>query len=103
VPEGTPGASVVAIKRVDDLGFYNLGRDQVAAKVGLSGPMVTALVRHLLIEKDPDCFKEVVIGKSKFKRYSPKAIDRLTEAKGKVKLDEVWKSYGPKKKCRQSS
>ena len=28
VPEGTPGAAVVAVKRVDDLGFYNLGRDQ---------------------------------------------------------------------------
>src|SRR5439155_10572775 len=36
VPEGTPGATVVAVKRVDDLGFYNLGHFQLAEKVGLS-------------------------------------------------------------------
>jgi len=97
VPEGTPGASVVAVKRVDDLGFYNLGRDQLAKNVGLSGPMITALVRHLGLQNDSNCFKEFVIGKSSFKRYSVKAVERLNEAKSNVKLDEVWKSSGPKK------
>ena len=30
VPEGTPGAGVVAIKRVNELEFYNFGRDALA-------------------------------------------------------------------------
>src|SRR5690606_7153654 len=34
VPEGTPGAGVVAIKRVNELDFYNLGRNQLARKIG---------------------------------------------------------------------
>ena len=44
VPEGTPGATVVAVKRVDELGFYNLGRDALAEKVGLTGPKTTVRV-----------------------------------------------------------
>jgi hypothetical protein len=46
VPEGTPGASVVAVKRVDDLGFYNLGAKGLAAKVGLTMNKVVAVVPH---------------------------------------------------------
>ena len=40
VPEGTPGASVVAIKRVDELAFYSLGAkqlDRVPRRVGNRG------------------------------------------------------------------
>jgi len=62
VPEGTPGATVVAVKRVDELGFYNLGRDGLAEKVGLTGPKTTAVVRYLKLNEDPDCFKEFFIG-----------------------------------------
>lgn len=91
VPEGTPGASVVAVKRVDELGFYSLGRDQLAAKVGLSGPKTTAAIRFLRLQKDPDCFKEIVIGKSRFGRYSPKAIDRIKEGLAKTPIDKIWK------------
>lgn len=32
VPEGTPGSSVVAVRPVDELGFYNLARDDVAPR-----------------------------------------------------------------------
>jgi hypothetical protein len=96
VPEGTPGGSVVAIKRVDELGFYNLGRDQLAKNIGLSGPKTTALVQHLNLSGDPECFKEITIGKSKFKRYSQKAIERLLEAKNTEDMDRVWKNYNRK-------
>jgi hypothetical protein len=50
VPEGTPGATVVAVKRVDDLSFYSLGRDQLAAKVRLSGPKTTEVIRFFEFE-----------------------------------------------------
>jgi hypothetical protein len=94
VPEGTPGATVVAIKRVDELGFYSLGRDELAAQVGLNGPQTTAMIRYLQLADNPDYFKGIIIGKSIFKRYSQKAITAIKEALKTVSIDEVWKSHG---------
>ncbi|MBS0167879.1 MAG: hypothetical protein JSR29_17470 [Nitrospira sp.] len=94
VPEGTPGASVVAVKRVDELSFYSLGRDQLAAKVGLTGPKATAFIRFLDLKNDPECFKRFAVGKTKFDRYSPKAITAIQEAIAKHDIDEIWKSHG---------
>jgi len=93
VPEGTPGASVVAVQKVDILGFYNLGRDQVATHLGLSGPRTTALMGHLKIKDDAECFRRITIGKASFDRYSQKAIVRLREAMKTVEMDEVWAEY----------
>lgn len=93
VPEGTPGASVVAVHKFDALGFYNLGRDQVAKHLELSGPRTTALIRHLKILEDAECYHRITIGKASFDRYSQKAIDRLREALKAVKMDEVWSEY----------
>jgi hypothetical protein len=94
VPEGTPGAAVVAVKRVDELGFYNLGHHELAAQVGLNGPQTTAMIRYLKLQDDPECFKGIAIGKSTFKRYSQKAIPAIKDALKKVSIEEVWKSHG---------
>jgi len=93
VPEGTPGASVVAVKRVDQLGFYNLGAKELAAKVGVTMNKVVAAVRVLKVDQDPNCFKEVTVGKTKFKRYSQQAIARIKEALVKRSIDEIWREY----------
>jgi succinyl-CoA synthetase beta subunit len=77
VAEGTPGASVVAVKRVDELGFYNLGARQLAEKVGLTMPKAVAVVDYLGLRKRTDCYKEFKIGKSVHKRYSQGAVTRL--------------------------
>jgi len=79
VPEGTPGASVVAVKRVDELGFYSLGAKELASKCGASVPSVIAAVDYLGIRRDIESYKEIKIGKSVFKRYSPLAISKVTE------------------------
>jgi hypothetical protein len=100
VPEGTPGATVVAVKRVDELGFYSLGRDELAAQVGLNGPQTTMMIRYLNLSDDPDCFKAIAIGKSTFKRYSQKAITAIKNALKTVSVDEVWKSHGIRGKKR---
>lgn len=102
VPEGTPGASVVAVHKVDSLGFYNLGRDQLAEHIGLTGPKTTALIRHLKLQEDPDCFKRITIGKSSFDRYSQKAIHCLNEALKAVKVEEVWAEYQQTQRDRKS-
>jgi len=97
VPEGTPGAAVVAIKRVDDLGFYNLSLTQLAGNIGLSGPKTIALTRHLNLQSDADCFKQIVIGQSKFNRYSQKALEKLKKELPVVDMQKVWAQYGPGK------
>lgn len=71
VPEGTPGATIVAVKRVDELGFYSLNLTQLAQKLGLTMPRALALVRSENIQKSEDRYKEITISKSVFKRYSP--------------------------------
>lgn len=74
VPAGTPGASVVGVKRVDELGFYNLSHRDLAAHVDLTPPKTTAAAQYLNLYDDPECFKEIVFGRSRFKRYSQVAI-----------------------------
>jgi hypothetical protein len=93
VPEGTPESSVVAIRRVDELGFYCFGAKQLAAKIGLSGPKTSALIWHLNLANDPEYSKEFIIGKSKFRRYSQKAIHRLLDAKQTQNWDSLWHAY----------
>jgi len=95
VPEGTPGATVVAVKRVDELGYYSLNLTSLAEKNGLSQPKTLAVVKELTILEDPECFKEFTIGSVHFKRYSPKALDRIKKALPSLNLDEVWKKHRP--------
>lgn len=95
VPEGTPDTAVVAIKRVDDLGFYNLGRNQLATHIGLTGPKTTAMIHYLKLQDDPECFKGFTIGNTKFKRYSQKAITEIKNALNETEIDEVWKNIDP--------
>jgi len=90
VADGTPGAHVVAVKRVDELGFYNLGAKQLAEKVGLTVPKVVAVVDHLGLRDEQDCYKEFKIGKTAHKRYSQKAVERIKEALKKESPDEIW-------------
>lgn len=90
VPEGTPGASVVAVKRVNELDFYSLGAKQLAEKVGLTMSKTIAIVDYLNLRRDPDCYKEFKIGSQLHKRYSPKAIDSIKEVLKRESAEEIW-------------
>ena len=91
--EAASGTPVIAVKRVDELGFYNLGRDDLADKVGLNKMMTTAMIWHLQLQGDADYHKEIQIGSQRFQRYSPKAIIRIREAAATLDLADVWKKY----------
>ena len=93
VPEGTPGATVVAVHKIDSLGFYNLGRDQVASHLGLTRPKTTALIWYLKVKDDDEYFRRVTIGKSTFDRYSQKAIEHLREEMKRLDINKVWTLY----------
>lgn len=98
VPEGTPGATVVAVKRVDELGWYSLNLTQLAQKLGLTAPKALALIQHQGIQKEGECYKAIAIGKAVYKRYSPTALDRLKKAQEAVDMDEIWKKHRPGKR-----
>lgn len=90
VSEGTPGASVVAVKRVNEQDFYNLGANQLAKKVGLTMPKTVALVDYLNLRQDPDCYKEFKFGKASHKRYSQKAIEKIENLLKEKSAEEIW-------------
>jgi hypothetical protein len=94
VKEGTPDSTVVAVRRVDELGFYNLGRDELAKKVNLSGPKTTAAIRFLKLQLDAECYKKVIVGKATFDRYSQKAIVSILDALKVHKIEHIWASHG---------
>ena len=90
VAEGTPGAAVVAVKRVNELDFYSLGAKQLADKLGLTTPRAVAVVDHLDIRSHEDCYREIKIGHSLFKRYSTRAIEVIQQALREESADSIW-------------
>jgi hypothetical protein len=97
VPEGTPGASVVAVRRVDELGYYNLGAKQIAEKLSLTIPKVVAIVEYLRLRKNPELYKEFRIGKAIFKRYSPKAVEAIRSCLESTSIDKIWRALKRRK------
>ena len=95
VPEGAPHSHVVGIKRVNELDFYNLGRDQLAKKIGVTPPKTTALLKYFKVKDDQDCFKKIKVGGSSFDRYSQKTIDLLKEkiSENPSIVEIAWESY----------
>lgn len=94
VPEGSPGAAVVAVRRVDELGYYCLGLKQVAEQVGLTSPKTLAMVRYLGMQSNRDYFKSFKLGSVEYKRYSQKAVECIKKELPKVSVDEIWRSHG---------
>ena len=95
VKEGTPGATVIAVKRTDELGFYSLNLRALSDKVGLGPNKTLAVIRHLQLQTNPDFFKEFRIGSARFKRYSPNALDKIKKELPTLDLDAVWARYKP--------
>jgi hypothetical protein len=98
IDEGTPGAAVVAVKRVNELDFYSLGATQLAEKVGLTMPKAVWVVDYLGLRNDADCYKEFRIGSQTHERYSPKAIEKIKEALKTESVDEIWRKRTAKAK-----
>jgi len=91
VKEGTPDASVVGVRRVDELSYYSLGAQELAEKIGESRNKVVAVVDYLRLRDDPACYKEFRIGGIHHKRYSPEAIIRITAELKKTPIETIWR------------
>ena len=97
--EGEGAGAVVAVRRVNELGFYSLGAAQLASKVGLTPPKSRAVVDHLGLREDAEYFKEIKIGRAAYARYSPKAIKKMKTALGAESIDDIWAAYRAKQKA----
>ncbi len=93
VAEGTPGASVVAVRRVNELDFYSLGAKQLAEKLGTSMPKALAAVEHCSLRSNPECYREFKLGSQLHKRYSTKALDLIHEKLKTESLDSIWQRH----------
>ena len=96
--EGEGAEAAVAVRRVDELGFYSLSATQLAKKVGLTPPKSRAVVDHLGLRKDPDCFKEFEIGAMTHARYSPRAIEKIEDALEAESIDDIWAAHQAKRR-----
>ncbi len=73
---------------------YNLGRDDLAKKLGITGPKTSALILELKIQDDQDCFKVLRRKSTTFKGYSKTALDRLQSAiTDGIDVDATWKKH----------
>jgi len=84
----------IAERRINELDYYTFGLKKMAIKIGLSAPKTTAYVRFLKLQEDVECFKEIIIDKTRFKRYSVKAIERIVASMKTHSPEEVWNAYG---------
>jgi len=98
VPEGTPGAFVVGIKKVNELGYYTMGRNQLAQAVKLSSKKTDALIWYLKLKEDENCCKAIYIVKTRYFKYSQEAIKRIQDTLEEKPLSEIWKHYREKGK-----
>lgn len=99
VREGTPGATVLAVKRVNELDYYSMGLNQLAAKLGKSPPMTLALIRHTNIQDSDQYFREVRVGGTRFRRYSQAALELLRNELPNLDLGEVWEQHRPRRRA----
>lgn len=75
---------------------FTLSRDDLAAKLELSGPRTHALIYELALQDDPTCYRELKKKSLVFKGYSKKALDALRAAKEKLDVEEVWEKHKQK-------
>ncbi len=88
--EGEGAGAVVAVRRVDELGYYSLGAKRLASKLGLTPPKCRAVIDHLGLREDVECFREIRIGKSTFGRYAPAAMRRINAALEVESIEQIW-------------
>jgi hypothetical protein len=89
VPEGSADSSVVTVKRVAELDFYNLRFNSLASKLGITTNQTTALITLLKIKENEDYSKFIISTWC----YSPKALERLRQALGEKPIEGWWKQY----------
>lgn len=92
VGEGSESAAAVAVRRVNELDFYQFGFADLADRLAgqISRPKLVAVIRHLNLSQSPEFFKEFRIGKMPVRRYSQEALTKLRAELPTLDLDDIW-------------
>ncbi|MGW5723410.1 DUF3644 domain-containing protein [Amycolatopsis sp. NPDC003865] len=89
VAEGNSDSSVVAVKRVSELDYYNLRFRDLAQKLGVTTNQTTALITELGVKENEDFAKQFFSTWC----YSQKALQCLKNALDERAADEWWLLY----------
>lgn len=79
VQDGDPNATVVAVKKVNELDYYNLGARDMARKLKLTQHKMLWVMERENLAADPDHHKVIKVGAMSHKRYSAPCLKRLRE------------------------
>jgi hypothetical protein len=93
---GDRADGILLKQEIDPWTVYTMGRDDLAKKVGLTGPKVHAVIFELDLQNDPECYHELTRKSQTHKAYSKKALDRIREELPKLDMDAVWSRHGEK-------
>lgn len=92
---GEPAIGTLIKHEVNIWDKYNMGRNDLAKKLKLTGPKVSALIVELKIQEDPECYKILKRKSSTFKGYSKKALELMQKALSEgIDIDAVWGKHG---------
>jgi len=91
---GEPVVGTVIKQEINIWDKFNLGRDDLAEKLGISGPKISAMILELKIQDNPDLFKVLRRKSTSFKGYSKAALDALKSAlDGGVDVNAIWEKH----------
>ena len=94
IREGSGGGEdAMLVREIDLTQRYSMTPTTLAENLGLTRPKTLALVRHLELQSDNDCYREIQMGAATYQRYSPLALNRLREALKRVNMDDVWREH----------
>lgn len=98
VKEGTHDASVVALRTVNELEYYNIGARKMAENIAktfsyITEPKLLAVIKHLRIRDNSEYYKEIQIGKQIHKRFSGKAQRYLMEQIPLLDVENNWRAW----------
>jgi hypothetical protein len=81
---------VIAVRKVNELDFYSLGLRDLARNLRKSETRLLWLIQHDGMQANPEFYKEIKIGRSRYKRYSGKCQAALTTRLAEIDLDEIY-------------
>ncbi|PUB26908.1 hypothetical protein C8K30_105135 [Promicromonospora sp. AC04] len=99
VKEGSADSSVVSVRRVNELDFYNLRFKDLHTKLGITTNQLTAMIVLLGVKANPDCAKKIITTWC----YSQTALTLLREALVQRPADQWWAEYRARHSVRSSA
>ena len=93
VGEGDGAAAALAVRRVNELDFYQFGFDDLATRLGdlIGRNRLVAVIKNMRLTESDKYFKEITVGRTSFKRYSQEADARLRREIPELDVDEIWR------------